>query len=68
MDKGHAVLKPTTNSMFLEPNAVKEMNGLNRKLPNKNSFGDDEISLILMKFCCDELASKLTALVDSAFD
>lgn len=64
----YRVLTPSINSLFLQPVTEQEISDIIRKLPNKHSFGVDDIPTSLVKICVNELTGILTYLINQSFN
>lgn len=65
--KSHRVKEISTNSMYLQPVSEQEVFNIIRKLPNKYSYGIDDIPPILIKNCINELTPPITTLINQSF-
>lgn len=66
---GHPrTIAPIENSMYLQPVTEQEVRKIIQQLPNKYSYGADEIPNTLIKTCIDELSSPLTSIINQSFE
>lgn len=53
---------------YLSNVTEKEVSSIIGKMPNKLSYGHDEIPPALIKVCCEELTPLITSLINQSFD